>query len=293
MSAYGGLVRLWRIKEHLEINVRFLIPLLMFITIVPGYGGSQSQQNNPVCIIKSNYGNIFVELFKDDAPQTVQNFIGLAEGTKEFTDLQINEKVKRPFYDNLIFHRVIKDFMIQGGCPKSDGTGGPGYKFEDEMNATALGLDKIKAIQEGVGVHPYLLVRTNEDFHRIVLRPLYKKMGIASQQQFEKRKQEIQQTLKQLSLKDCYENLGYRYDEKLKSHAPTRGMLTMANSGPNTNGSQFFINLVETPWLTGKHTVFGKVVTGMEIVDQIGEAPVGSHNKLEKDVQILSIRLEK
>lgn len=271
--------------------MRFVILFLLVVTALPVFGASGNEQKNPVCIIETSNGNISVELLKDNAPKTVQNFIDLAEGKKEFTDLQTGKKVRRPFYDGLIFHRVIKNFMIQGGCPKSDGTGGPGYKFEDEINAKALGLDDIKVMQDGGSVHPYLLVRTKEDFQRTVLMPLYKQMGIASQQQFEKRQQEAQQRLKQLTLKTCYENLGYRYNDTLKAHAPKRGMLAMANSGPNTNGSQFFINLIDTPWLTGKHTVFGKVIEGMEIVDEIGETPVGMSNKPIKDIRILSIRL--
>ena len=93
-------------------------------------------------------------------------------------------------------------------------------------------------------------------------------------------------------MKTCYENLGYHYDDSLKSHAPKRGMVAMANSGPNTNGSQFFINLIDTPWLTGKHTVFGRVIKGMAVVDEIGKTSVDSNNKPTKDVSILSIRLK-
>ena len=271
--------------------MRIVILFLLIVTAAPAPGASENEQKNPVCVIETSNGNISVELLKDNAPKTVQNFIDLAEGTKEFTDLQTGKKVTRPFYAGLIFHRVIKDFMIQGGCPKSDGTGGPGYKFEDEINAKALGLDDIKVMQDGGSAHPYLMVRTKEDFHKTVLMPLYRQMGITSQQQFEKRKQEVQQRLTQLTLKTCYENLGYRYDDTLISHAPTRGMLAMANSGPNTNGSQFFINLVDTPWLTGKHTVFGKVIKGMEVVDEIGETPMDRSNKPIKDVVIRSIRL--
>ena len=96
-----------------------------------------------------------------------------------------------------------------------------------------------------------------------------------------------------MTLKECYENQGYRYSTTLKSRPPTRGVLAMANSGPNTNGSQFFINLVDTPWLTGKHTVFGKVIKGMDVVDEIGGVEVGERAKPLKDVKILSIRLSK
>ncbi len=134
-------------------------------------------------------GEITCELFEDKAPNTVGNFVGLAVGAQEFLDPNTNENVKRPFYNGLTFHRVIVDFMIQGGCPLGTGTGGPGYRFEDEF-------------------HPEL-----------------------------------------------------RHD--------AAGKLSMANSGPNTNGSQFFITTVPTPWLDDKHSIFGQVVEGMDVLKQI------------------------
>ena len=126
-----------------------------------------------VATMSTNHGDITIELFDEDAPKTVENFKKLAADG---------------FYDGLIFHRIIKDFMIQGGCPQGTGTGGPGYTFEDEINQ-----------------------------HKLV-----------------------------------------------------RGSLAMANAGPNTNGSQFFIVTLEaTPWLDGKHTVFGQVTSGQDVVDRI------------------------
>ena len=130
-------------------------------------------------------GPVRVELYPDKAPLTVANFVNLA---------------KRGFYDGLNFHRVIKDFMVQGGCPQGTGTGGPGYKFEDEANN------------------------------------------------------------------------GVRHE---------RGVLSMANAGPNTNGSQFFITHVATPWLDGKHTVFGKVVDGMDVVDKVAQGDKIKSVKIE------------
>jgi peptidyl-prolyl cis-trans isomerase A (cyclophilin A) len=137
-------------------------------------------------------GSLSVRLFEEEVPNTVANFVGLAEGTKEFTDPK-GQQAKRPFFDGLIFHRVIDGFMIQGGDPRGDGTGGPGYKFADEFNP------------------------------------------------------------------------------KLRHSKP--GMLSMANAGPNTNGSQFFITLAATPWLDNKHSVFGEVVQGMDVVQAIGKTP--------------------
>jgi len=271
-----------------------LFALLLCLNLTPATPLTAAEnQKNPVYVIKTSSGDILLELFAKETPETVKNFIALAEGRKEYTDPKTKAKMKKNFYDNLIFHRVIKDFMIQGGCPQGDGTGGPGYTFSDEINAIALGLDKIKAVQPDGTVHPSLLVRTQEDFYRIVISPLVLKMGIISQQQYQDRLKEIQQKVSELTLKDCYENLGYRYNEALKSTPPLRGVIAMANTGPNSNGSQFFINLVDTPWLAGKHTVFGKVVQGMEVVDKIAEVPVDGNSTPQKAVRILSIRLDR
>lgn len=143
----------------------------------------------------TNRGTFKIKLFADKTPKTVENFVGLATGTKEFTDPKTGQKTKRPYYDGLIFHRIIKDFMIQGGCPLGTGTGGPSYKFADEF-------------------HP-----------------------------------------------------------ELKHNKP--GILSMANAGPGTNGSQFFITTVATPWLDNRHTVFGEVIEGHDVVDAIGKTKTG------------------
>ena len=145
---------------------------------------------NQTATIETNQGTIELELFTDDAPETVANFTRLAgEG----------------FYDGLVFHRVIRDFMIQGGCPQGTGTGGPGYTFKDEINQ-----------------------------HRIV-----------------------------------------------------RGTLAMANAGPNTNGSQFFIVTAEaTPWLDGKHTAFGQVTSGMDVIDRIEGSDTDSRDRPTEDVRM-------
>ncbi len=266
--------------------------LIVFITLVfiPA-AASLAGDREPVVTIKTSMGKISVKLFAQDAPKTVANFIELAEGKKEFTDPRTGQKVKRRFYDDLTFHRVMKDFMIQGGCPLGTGSGSPGYTFEDEINADQLGLNKIKVFDEEKGPHPWLLCRTQEDFVRTVMDPLYKSMGISSQQEMDEHLEELKEKLFSLTLKEAYMNSGYRYNPALKSHAPERGVIAMANTGPNTNGAQFFINLVDTPWLTGKHTVFGVVLKGMDVVDKIGSVAVDPENsKPEKDVTILSIR---
>lgn len=256
---------------------------------------TKEYENDPVVCIKTSMGDMYVELFIQEAPKTVQNFLELAEGTKEFTDKD-NKKVKRPYYDGLIFHRVIKDFMIQGGCPLGTGTGNPGYSFEDEINAKALGLDKELVVMkypqglgfnpkvQGLGLHPQAI-------QQIAMMITVKRLNIQSEEQFKARQNEFIEEIQKINFKDILEAIGYDYNENLKSHEPKRGVIAMANSGPKTNGSQFFINLVDTPWLTGKHTVFGKVLQGMDVLDKIGAVEVNAeNNKPKTDVIILSIR---
>ena len=158
-------------------------------------------------------GSFVVRLFAKDAPNTVANFVGLAEGSKEFTDPKTGQKTRRPFFDGLNFHRVIENFMIQGGCPLGTGTGGPGYKFGDE------------------------------------------------------------------------------FSPKLRHNKA--GLLSMANAGPNTNGSQFFVTLAATPWLDNKHSIFGEVVEGYDVVEKISKVPRGAQDRPVKEVRINSVKIER
>src|SRR5579872_1584481 len=172
-----------------------------------------SRPSGTYAIFETSQGNIVVKLLDKEAPKTVENFIGLAEGTKEFTNEKTGKKEKRNFYDGLNFHRVIPQFMIQGGCPEGTGRGGPGYKFADEF-------------------HPSL------------------------------------------------------------KHSKA-GKLSMANAGPGTNGSQFFITVAATPWLDNKHTIFGEVIEGMDVATKISELPRGSNDKPKEPVVLKSVRIEK
>ncbi|HEX3491374.1 MAG TPA: peptidylprolyl isomerase [Streptosporangiaceae bacterium] len=162
-------------------------------------------------LLRTNQGDVVVRLFPDHAPKTVRNFVELAEGTREWTDPQTRRKQQAKLYDGTIFHRVIPDFMIQGGDPLGTGTGGPGYEFGDE-------------------IHPDL------QFSRPYL-------------------------------------------------------LAMANAGPGTNGSQFFITTGATPWLNGKHTIFGEVVSGSEVVDAISHAKTRGADRPVEDVVLESVEI--
>ena len=165
-------------------------------------------------VFNTTEGKIKVKLFEADAPVTVKNFIELAEGAREWTHPLTREKSTKKLYDGTIFHRVIPDFMIQGGDPAGSGMGGPGYKFQDETRGSRHAFD-----------------------------------------------------------------------------AP--GKLAMANAGPNTNGSQFFITLAPTTWLTGKHTIFGEVAEGQDIVVKVSKVARNAQDKPHKPVVLESVIIER
>ena len=163
--------------------------------------------------LHTNQGPVVIRLFPDHAPKTVRNFVELAEGGKQWTDPRTGRATTDKLYDGTVFHRVIPDFMIQGGDPLGSGRGDPGYKFADEIHPD-LAFDR-----------PYLLA--------------------------------------------------------------------MANAGPGTNGSQFFITVAPTPWLNGKHTIFGEVIEGADVVDLISRVKTGSQDRPVEDVTIESVTVER
>jgi peptidyl-prolyl cis-trans isomerase A (cyclophilin A) len=161
----------------------------------------------------TSMGTFKVRLMHDHAPVTVQNFIDLATGQREWTDPRDGQKKSDPLYDSTVFHRVIPDFMIQGGDPEGSGRGGPGYQFRDEVPPN-----------------------------------------------------------------------GPKFDRP--------GLLAMANAGPNTNGSQFFVTVAATNWLNGKHTIFGEVIEGMDVINAIATAPTGAQDRPRTDVVIEKVEIE-
>jgi peptidyl-prolyl cis-trans isomerase A (cyclophilin A) len=173
-----------------------------------------ARQPGTYAVFETSEGTIVCRLFEAEAPKTVQNFVDLAEGKREWTHPVTRVKSTNRLFDGTIFHRVIPNFMIQGGDPAGTGFGGPGYRFEDETKGSPHKFDK-------------------------------------------------------------------------------PGKLAMANAGPNTNGSQFFITVAATPWLTGNHTIFGEVVEGQDAVAKIVGVPRNPQDKPVKDVAVKSVKIER
>ncbi len=192
--------------------VKTLITLgaLLFLFTSSSFAGDWQKTKGTYAVFHTSMGNIVCKLFPDKAPETVANFIGLAEGTKKYRTFKGEMKTGK-FYDGTIFHRIIPNFMIQGGDPTGTGRGGPGYKFKDEFGS------------------------------------------------------------------------GLKFDKP--------GILAMANAGPNTNGSQFFITHVETPWLNNKHTIFGEVVEGQSVVDDMAKVEKDRGNKPLKDIVLEELEI--
>jgi peptidyl-prolyl cis-trans isomerase A (cyclophilin A) len=173
-----------------------------------------ARQPGTYAVIETNQGQIVCRLFEKDAPKTVDNFTELAEGKRDWQDRVSGRKGPGPLYNGTIFHRVIPNFMIQGGDPSGTGMGGPGYRFEDETKGSP-----------------------------------------------------------------------HRFDKP--------GKLAMANAGPNTNGSQFFITVAATDWLTGNHTIFGEVVEGQDVAEKISKAPRNRQDRPNQDVVVSTVRIER
>lgn len=248
------------------------------------------ESNAPQVEIRTSLGSITCRLFPAECPETVRTFCDLAEGRRAWKDPASGKEVTRPLYDGLTFHRVIPGFMIQGGDPMGDGRGGPGFSFKDEINAGSLGLDKQLVIQ-GQGMNPqcgYMMAQ----FIQAFMEPRFAAHGATTREQRQDALPKVLDELKDVTLQRFYEQLGYVYDSTLPpSHRPVKGMLAMANSGPATNGSQFFILVGDAQHLTGKHTIFGEVVDGQAVADAIAAVPRDEHDKPNAPVTIIGIRM--
>ncbi len=251
----------------MKITMLFFAVLLVGTVTMHAQDAAKTDAKRPVVLMKTELGDVAIELWPDVAPKTVENFIGLAMGTKEFTDPKGGQKVKRPFYDGLTFHRVIDDFMIQGGDPMGTGAGGPGYAFEDECYEPGPELkgditDEAQALLVFQNLlMPYFQRSTDPDAE-------LKKIVDDCQQQQSGRPIMIH-NVEWYKQKTGIDKAVFTQGA-LKAKV-AYGTICMANAGPNTNGSQFFIVTKKAgcDWLDGKHTVFGQVIRGMDVVHKI------------------------
>ncbi len=169
------------------------------------------------------------------------------------------------------------------------GTGDPGFKFADEINAKSLGLDKAMAMHDGKP-NPVLGIRDRGQLQRAILGPIFKTLGIDSQKALDAKRKEMDAAVAKVTVMDALQNLGYEYMETSSSKKNLRGTIAMANAGPNTNGSQFFISMKDNAHLDGKHTVFGRVIKGMEVIDKMASVPMKVASKPDESIMLQSVR---
>jgi cyclophilin family peptidyl-prolyl cis-trans isomerase len=235
---------------------------------------SMEDANNPLMLMKTSRGDVYLELFPSAAPRNAANFIALAEGTAELLDPATGERVTRPYYDGKSFYRVLPGYLIQAGAALSTDPS-PDQRLADEINADELGLNLIKMLDETNKPHPWLNISDKADFEQNILVPLYRRMNINTPFELAAREFEVFKALQEMTLRQIWENQGYTYNNTLPSRRPARGSLIMAGAGPNSNSAEFFIPVVDTPWLSGTSTVIGRVVEGMDVVDRIHQESAG------------------
>ncbi len=274
----------------------FLIIALLFISRNAAFADRVSARlamedlQNPLMLISTSQGEIYLELFPREAPNNVANFVALAEGEAEFINPDTGDNIQARYYNGMRFHRVIPGFIIQAGSPSYNSFGEQVELLEDEINADFLGLDQISALNPDGSFAEILNIESKSDFQQIVLKPLYDKRNITNSTGLLERQQQILDELRQLSVKSVYENQGYRYNPNLSGRHIDRGIVAIANSGPDSNGAEFFISLSEANWLTGKYTVIGKVVEGQDVMDTIGATAIDPEQFSQLSTLIYSVR---
>ncbi len=251
---------------------------------------AMEDSQNPLMLISTSQGEIYLELFPQEAPNNVANFIALAEGEIEFVNPDTGDINKARYYNGMRFHRVIPGFVIQAGSPAYNPFGAQTDLLADEINADFLGLDQISALNPDGSFAEILNIESKSDFHRDILTPLYDRENILDSTSLLSKQYQVLDELRQLSVKSVYENQGYRYTSNLSSRRINRGIVAMANTGPNSNGPEFFISLTDADWLTGKYTVIGRVVDGQEVVDNIGQTEIDPEHFSRLSTLIYSVR---
>lgn len=246
--------------------------------------------SNPLMLLTSSRGPIYFELFANEAPVNVERFMALAAGEVEFFDPLLNRNYSPRYYDGMRFHRVVPGFLIQGGSPNYHPLGLPDELLDDEINANALGLDRQPVLAENGAINPILAVKNQQEFGDRVLAPLYRELGYDSLDEVEANQSSIAATLQTLTVMRLYEYEGYEYQNQFPTRGIARGIVALANDGPNRNGPEFFISLSDAEWLNGRYTVIGQVVEGMEVVDDIGTVEINTENFDSSSPYIYSVR---
>ena len=230
--------------------------------------------SNPLMLLSTSLGDIYIELFKVEAPNNVDNFLALAHGEIEFTEKNSGNTFYPRYFDGMQFHRVIPNMLIQAGSPQYHPLGMPRRILADEINADVLGLDEQPVLNEFGEFNSLLNISDQSNFRIALLEPILQHLRIGSDSELTNRQYEIYDFIANLTIKQAYELGGYTYNSDLTTRRITRSIVALANSGPNSNGPEFFIATSDLPWLNGKHTVIGKVVEGMETVDAISRTEI-------------------
>ena len=256
------------------------LTILLLLWQHPGHADTASAELamedplNPLLLISTAQGNIYIELLPNEATSNVANFLALATGEVEFIDADTGAKFKPRYFNGLRFHRVITDFIIQTGSGAYHPRGAPADQLPDEINADYLGLDRLPILNPDGSFNSMLNISNKAEFDEEILKPLYRRMNIESKADLLARQEAVLIQLQQMTVKRAYENQGYSYNSSNPGRGISRGVVALANKGPDTNAAEFFIALTDADWLTGKHTVIGKVVEGMEVADTIGAVPI-------------------
>lgn len=229
---------------------------------------------HPLLQVSTARGNFFVELLPEEAPANAGRVLALAQGEVTIEDPRYGFSFNPRYYDGMRFHRVIPGFVIQAGSPAYNPLGSPGELLADEINAEALGLHRQPVLAADGQVNALLDIDDREEFSTQILEPLLQDMDIDDPDALEQAQQDVLERLQNMSLLDLYAAQGYNYRRDLRSRPIRRGIVAMANQGPDSNGPEFFIALSDAPWLDGRHTVIGRVVDGMDVVDAIGSVAI-------------------
>ncbi|MFT6092855.1 MAG: peptidyl-prolyl cis-trans isomerase A (cyclophilin A) [Pseudohongiellaceae bacterium] len=251
---------------------------------------AMENSSNPLLQISTSRGNVFVELYPEEAPENVGRFLDLAEGEIEFVDANTGTIFTPKYYDGMSFHRVIPGLLIQAGSPTYNALGAPSDLLNDEINANSLALNTKNIFLPDSTTNPILNITNSDQFAKQVLQPLYKSMGIETAEDLLGQEEKIATKLRSMTVKELYQLQGYTYSEANLSRPIELGVLALANTGPNSNGPEFFISMANSEHLSGKYTAIGSVIEGMGVVSDIGSQAINPYKATRASTVIYAIK---